>query len=185
MNRREALKNLTLLITGAAFIPGHLRSANGPSIKLSQLHITASQEELLGEIVETLLPTTTTPGAKELNIHLFVLLMLNDCHDQPDQTQFINGLNQLNAFSVSHSGQNFAACTPAQRLDLLTKLQTKADSPPPLWSFNRLMRQRAIQGYRESEYVMTELIPHQMIPPAYDGYYPAGNYDSKEGPARG
>lgn len=185
MNRRLAIKNLVILATGAAVIPHHLRSSNGPSIRLSSLPINASHEAQLAEIVETLIPATDTPGAKDLNVHLFVLLMINDCHDESDQKFFITGLDQVDIFAQEHCRKAFTDCTSSERFELLTKMKNKATTPPELWTFNRLMRFRAIEGYRESEYVMTHVLPHHMIPPPYDGYYPASNYDQPEVPSHG
>jgi hypothetical protein len=180
MNRRTAIKNLLLLSTGAALIPLHLRSQNGPSISLDQFAATASQENLLAEIVDTLIPATDTPGAKALNLHLFVLMMLNDCHSATDQHNFMAGLDQVDAFAIEHTTKPFTACAPSERIDLLVNMKSKQQTPPELWHFNRLMRSRTIEGYRESEYVMTHILPHQMIPPPYDGYYPASNYQLQE-----
>lgn len=180
INRRVAIKNLVMLMTAAAIIPRHLRSSSGPSILLSDLPINASQEALLAEIVDALIPTTDTPSAKDLNVHLFVLLMINDCHDEADQTVFIQGLDQVDSFALEHSGKSFMKCDQTERVELLGKMKSKATTPPELWSFNRLMRHRTIEGYRESEYVMTHILPHQMIPPPYDGYYPASNYQQPE-----
>lgn len=185
MNRRAAIKNLLLLSTGAALIPRHLRGQNGPSISLDQIAVNAFQEDLLAEIVDTLIPPTDTPGAKALNIHLFVLMMLNDCHDTTDQANFMSGLDLVDAFAIEHTTKPFTACASSERVDLLVKMKAKQTTPPKLWTFNQLMRRRAIEGYRESEYVMTHLQPHQMIPAPYDGYYPASNYQPKEAQPHG
>ena len=180
MNRRVAIKNLVMLMTGAAIIPHHLRSNTGPSIRLSDLPINASQEAQLAEIVDALIPPTDTPGAKDLNVHLFVLMMINDCYDEADQAVFIQGLDQVDSFALKHSGKSFTHCDQTERVELLGKMKSKATTPIELWSFNRLMRLRTIEGYRESEYVMTHILPHQMIPPSYDGYYPASNTPQPE-----
>ena len=68
-------------------------------------------------------------------------------------------------------------CTGEQRVEFLEGLKQKSAISSRLWIFNQLVRKRAIQGYRESQYVMTHLNPHRMIPEKYDGYYPEN--DSK------
>ena len=185
MNRRIAIKTMLLVVTGAAIIPRHLRSATAASVNLTNLPITASDEALLAEVVDTLIPTTETLGAKALQVHLFVLLMLNDCHDQKDQTLFVEGLRQIDAFANAQTGRPFTACNTAERVQLLSRMKSKEATPPAVWSFNRLMRSHTIEGYNVSEYVMTQVRPHQMIPPAYDGFYPARNYTPTEVPTHG
>jgi hypothetical protein len=180
MNRRIAIKNMLLVITGAAIIPRQLRSATAASIGLTNLLVTASDEHLLAEVVDTLIPTTDTLGAKDLKVHLFVLLMLNDCHDKKDQTLFLEGLRQIDAFAIAQTGKSFTACSAAERVNLLTRMKSKEATPPAVWAFNRLMRSRTIEGYNVSEYVMTQVRPHQMIPPAYDGFYPVSDYTQTE-----
>ena len=171
---------MLLVATGAVIIPRHLRSANDASIQLENLSITADDELLLANVVDTLIPRTNTPGAKDLNVHLFVLLMLNDCHDQDDQNHFVTGLRQVDQFAVEHTTNSFADCDQSDRVNLLIKMKGKQSTPLELWIFNQLMRRRTIEGYRESKYVMTHLSPHAMIPPPYDGHYPATNYEQTE-----
>lgn len=183
INRRVALKNILMVMTGAVIIPHHLRAANGPSIQLRNIAVSASQEALLAEVVDAFIPPTDTPGAKELKVHLFVLLMLDDCHSQEDQRRFVAGLDQLDAFARALTQKNFSDCPPPERVRVLSSLNQKSSPSPELRSFYRLLRSRTIQGYRESEYVMTHLSPHAMIPPPYDGYYPAKNYEQSEASA--
>jgi len=180
MNRRAAIKTALTIATGFAILPRHLRSASGPSVRLTELRISATEEALLAEVVETLIPATDTPGAKELKVHLFVLKMLDDCHGAVDQRAFEVGLRQLDGYAQGLMGKHFADGDTAERENVLTSLGRKEGVSPELWTFNRLMRSRAIEGYRESEYVMTHLLPHRMIPAPYDGYYAASNYELKE-----
>src|ERR1700693_5168461 len=92
MNRRTVIKNLALVIGGAALLPSCLRHNGGPSIHLKHLNISADQENLIGDVCETIIPKTDTPGAKGLNLHLFVLKMLDDCYKKKDQQAFMAGL---------------------------------------------------------------------------------------------
>ena len=176
MNRRVAIQTALTIATGLAILPRHLRSANGPSVSLTRMQVTADQEALLAEVVDALIPATATPGAKALNVHLFVLKMLDDCHSEKDQRLFIAGLDQVDQFARERQGKGFMTGDETERVALLEGMTQKQAGPPELGEFYRLMRSRTIQGYRESEYVMTEVMPHRMIPDPYDGYYPAKNY---------
>ena len=131
------------------------------------------EESLLRIVVDTLIPATDTPGAKELKVDQFVLLMVNDCHSEKDQAAFYAGLHDLDAFTEKQFGQSFVACDADTRVEALNSLSKSPDASPELQAFFKIAKGRTIQGYLESKYVMTELLPHKMIPDPYDGYYPA------------
>ena len=64
-----------------------------------------NEERMLQLVVETIIPSTDTPGAKELNVDQFVLLMVNDCHSEKDQIAFYSGLHSMDAFVEKGFGQ--------------------------------------------------------------------------------
>lgn len=169
---------MLLIASGAALLPAALRGAKGPSVRLGELKVDADQEALLAEFVETLIPKTDTPGAKELKVHIFVLKMIDDCHGAEDQELLASGLDSVDRLAKKRFGNGFVACKPAQRKALLESLNRKKEVSAELAAFNALVKKRAIQGYLVSQYVMTSLRPHKMIPDPYDGYYPASNYKS-------
>ena len=177
MERRTALRTLFLVASGAAIIPPSLRGANGASVALNSLNVDADLEALLGEYVEALIPKTDTPGARELNLHLFVLLMVDDCHSRVEQRQFVGGLRQINSLAKNRFGQVFAACTPRQRQLALGDMKNKGKVSGEMFAFNAIAKKRTIQGYLQSEYVMTKLLPHKIVPDLYDGYYPASKLE--------
>lgn len=177
MNRRIALKNALLVVGGSALIPVSLRGVRDPSIRLTHLKIDFDGEVLLGEVVDTLIPATDNPGAKELNVHLFVLMMIDECHTSEEQRAFASGLKGLDDYSKQQFGKGFTNCDRAERVQLVEGLKQMNKISSDLGTFGQLMRRRAIQGYRESQYVMTKVIPHRMIPEKYNGYYPASNYE--------
>ena len=169
---------MLLIASGAVLLPASLRGANGASIRLETLKIDADQEAVLAEFVETLIPKTDTPGAKELKVHFFVLKMVDDCHGPEEQKLLVDGLAAVDNLAEKQFGNRFVACTPAQRKTLLERLNRKKEVSAELAAFNTLVKNRAIQGYLVSQYVMTSLLPHKMIPDTYDGYYPASNFKS-------
>ncbi len=178
MNRRVALKNALLAVSGALLVPDSLRGATEPSIRLTQLKMTVEGEKRLAMVVDTLIPETETPGAQALNVHVFVMLMVNDCHSLEEQRAFVRGLDELDAHAKRRTGQPFESCSADERRRLIESLKDASRTTPELRTFNQLVRKRAIQGYRESQYVMTRVEPHRMIPEPYDGYYPASNYEA-------
>ncbi|QKG56967.1 gluconate 2-dehydrogenase subunit 3 family protein [Hymenobacter sp. BRD128] len=176
MNRRLAVRHLTLVAGAAALLPGCLSQSHDEqtaSYPLKHLVLSARQEKLLAEVCETLIPRTATPGAKDLGLHLYVLKMLDDCTPPKDQQTFVAGLGQLDAAATRQLGQSFEASTAAQRTALLQRLdQQPAQFSEALGAFYRAARQLAIDGYTGSKYFMTKQVVYELVPGRYDGYFP-------------
>ncbi len=173
MGRRQAIKRTALLSGGMVFFKySLLGQASSLSVPASAT-FGSKEERLLQLVVDTLIPTTDTPGAKDLGVDQFVLLMAKDCHGEEDQIAFYSGLHSMDAFVEKDFGQPFATCDTDTRIEALKRMSNQSDASPELQAFIRIAKKLTIQGYLESKYVMTELLPHKMIPDPYDGYYPA------------
>src|ERR1700694_4840441 len=123
MNRRTVIKNLALVIGGAALLPSCVKNSGGPSIHLKHLNISADQENLIGDVCETIIPKTNTPGAKDLNLHLFVLKMLDDCYKKADQQAFLVGLGQFNDLVKKKCDRSFSDLDVKQREAFLNYIE--------------------------------------------------------------
>lgn len=64
------------------------------SIVLTNIKLSATDEKLLGDFVEAIIPASDSPGGKALNLHLFVMKMVDDCQTKEEQKAFIEGLKQ-------------------------------------------------------------------------------------------
>lgn len=168
MERRTAIKQLVIVAGGLALLPSCLRDKGKASIQLANIDVDAIGEGVLAEIVETLIPETDTPGGKTLNLHLFVLKMVDDCHDEKDQALFVDGLRQWDITMRSTSGMRFGESDESQRTAFLGSIAS--DNQHPLAGFYQIVKRRTIQGYLNSEYVMTNQLVYELIPARYDGY---------------
>ena len=85
MNRRELLKMIAVL-TGGAVIGGDflLQGCKNPSAKTG-LVFTDDDIAFLNEVAETILPRTSTPGAKDAKVGQFITVIVNDCYEEKDQ----------------------------------------------------------------------------------------------------
>ena len=79
MKRRTVLRNLAMASAAAILLPACVSDPKKVSIALNRLQVTPDDEELLGNIADTLIPTTETPGARDTSAHLFALVMVDDC----------------------------------------------------------------------------------------------------------
>lgn len=171
MNRRSVFRNLVIVAGGIVILPSCSGDKSKASIQLSKLDIDADTEHLLAEIAETLIPETDTPGAKSLNIHLFVLKMLDDCYENDDQQKFISGLKELDVLAQKKFDRSFKGCSADQRRLLLEDIENNTSGESDLMRFYDIMKDKTIQGYMNSKYVMTNLVKYELVPSVpYNGY---------------
>ena len=153
MNRRTAIKQLFILAGGIAIATSCNPSSNSSSIALRDVPFTAAEEEFLGSCVEAIIPQSDSPGARELNLHLFVMKMVDDCQSPEEQKEFLAGLQA--AISATDS-------SPAALQAYLGKL-------PAEDVFFKILKRRTIQGYLNSEYVMKNKLVYELVPGRYNG----------------
>ena len=198
MNRRTVIKNLTLVFGGAVLLPSCIKHDNKASIGLKHLDLNSNQEQMIADICETIIPKTATPGAKDLNVHLFVLKMLDDCYKKSDQKSFMVGMGQFDDMvkkQYNHSYSQLAVKDRETVLNTLEKTIKTAGSPaksikpvgdsqnsrpapkekqdiPPLHLFYSAIKQQTIFGYTNSKYFMTKLIIYELVPGRYNPHFP-------------
>jgi Gluconate 2-dehydrogenase subunit 3 len=125
MERRELLKMIAVL-TGAAVVGGDLFLSGCKSAAKVDAGFTPTNISLLDEIGETIIPTTTTPGAKAAKIGAFMKTMVTDCYTEKQQIAFAEGFATLEAACKKTNGKPFMECTPQQRHDFLIVLEKEA-----------------------------------------------------------
>ena len=86
----------------------------------------AGYTQVLDEIAETILPRTSTPGAKDAQVGQFMTVMVNDCYEEGDQKAFREGMDKLNEVSKNKFNAAFMKITPQQRHQLLVELDKEA-----------------------------------------------------------
>ena len=178
MNRREAISRLALLMGGAivgaeAFVNGSVLPGQptGPGFSARDL-------ALMDEIGETILPATSTPGAKAVGIGAFMAMMVNECYDPAHQAIFQAGLLAMEAGAQSQFGCSFVDALPAQRSSLLKKIDADARSHHDAQAsgapshYFRLMKEITILGYFTSEAGCTQAIRYLEVPGSFSGDVP-------------
>ena len=128
IDRREAIRRVSALLGGAAFIGGtNLLTAceNAPPAEKRPLtagSFTADDIAYLDEIAETILPETKTPGAKAAKTGAFMALMVTDGYGPDEQRTFRDGMRALDEQSRKANGVAFMQATPAQRAETFQPL---------------------------------------------------------------
>lgn len=153
MKRRTAIKQLFILAGGIVIATSCTGDRKKSTIALSKVEFTKDQEDLLGDFVEVIIPETDSPGAKSLNLHLFVMKMVDDCHSPEEQEKFVSGLTKSKHLKGKSADE----------------IKAYFESLPKDDTFFTILKRRTIMGYQNSEYVMKNKVIYELVPGRYDG----------------
>jgi hypothetical protein len=176
MNRRHALRHIALISGGLALIPSCDFSKEDILSAYENLKITPSQKFLLGAISDTIIPGGEIKGGLNLEVHDFILVMVNDCFTQENQEKFSTGLAAFSDFVKETTGKKFEELSTKEKEQfILDAAKLEGDDTEEgmrkaaIAYFINSAKRFTIQGYMASEYIQTEIIPYSLIPGEYNG----------------
>lgn len=172
INRRTAIRHLAVLSAGATLLPACFQQQSGQGISFNHFKITDGQRQLLETLTATLIPTTDTPGAKEVSADRFVWKMLDDCATDADRTKFLNGLQQFDAAAKTSGGRSFVKLDPAGREALLSAIEAKKTPGDELGFFYSTTKRLTILAYSSSQYFLTKVQVYELVPGRWHGCVP-------------
>lgn len=169
MKRRSLLKQLGIAAGGILTLPAWASGWSPESIgTISTLPV--SDENLLAEIVETIIPETSTPGAKSLKVHQFIMRMVNDCYGADVHETLKKGLVATEQAANQTFQKSFMECDAKQRKQVFLQLINSTDTATK--RFAEMTKNLTIRGYMNSEYVMVNILKYNMVPGFYNGCVP-------------
>ena len=169
MKRRDALKSIGLVTGGMILVPSCSLWEEKVTIALNNLKITPDQEQILKDIVGTIIPEgPEIPGGVSLEAHNFVWIMMDDCEPKEQQDKFINGLNQFNEKVKVQKGKRFKKLTELERLEVVQSamIESENELEMDISPFLAQVKNYAVWGFFRSEYIMTEVFPFKLVPGA-------------------
>jgi hypothetical protein len=176
VTRREAIQRVSMLLGGVALIGGEGLLTGFPVDAAERRdrdpwEYTDADVAFLDEVADTILPETSTPGAKAAATGAFMALTVRDVYSLENQAVFVEGMEALEARCLELQERGFMAASPEERLALLQVLDQEQydymearaavlrgdESPvpgvtrdsPPHWF--RMMKELALLGYFTSE----------------------------------
>ncbi len=171
MDRRTALKQAALFAGGVALLPSCSFGPERVAMALNNLKIDVDLQDMLAKIVETMIPSGEIPGAEELEVYKFVLVMADDCIDKKEQASFTSGLQKFGPFVKENFEKAFAKGDQVYKEKVLTDIMAKDDAEETampglkdIKSFLGMTKRYSIQGYMQSQYIMTEKFPYKHVP---------------------
>ena len=179
MDRRELLKMVALatggVVTGGEFF---LAGCKNKDAAVAGTAFSDNDIKFLDEVAETIIPKTTTAGAKEAEVGKFMMMMVNDCYDEADQKIFHEGMERLNRACKNLHGAEFMKATPEIRktylkeLDFDAKIYTKDKKKEDPTHYFTMMKQLTLLGYFTSKPGLEQNFNYQQVPGKYDGAVP-------------
>ncbi|MGK6353325.1 gluconate 2-dehydrogenase subunit 3 family protein [Parapedobacter sp. DT-150] len=179
MNRREALARVAWIMGGTVvganlFLEGCTRKVTKDVESLFE----PETIDLLGDIADTILPPTSSPGAKEAGVGAFIPVMVKDCYTADQQKTFMEGLGKLEDAANEKFGRKFQELNATERTELLAavdkeaKEYQKSKSEEDADHYFHLVKQLTLLGFFTSELGATKALRYVQVPGKYVGDYP-------------
>ena len=146
ITRREAILRVTALLGGVALVGG-TALLTGCREENTDAPFTADEIAYLDEIADTILPQTSTPGAKAAKTGAFMALIVTDSYNPRDRKIFRQGMRKLDKASQKANGVSFVSATPQQRLALLNVVDREQQTEG---------EQRKAEAIKKTEAFLTE-----------------------------
>ena len=136
MKRREALKNVSLFVSGTLAIPTGsilLNSCSNPSKELGWNPKYLNNEEafFLSELANTIIPNTEFPGALAVGVPLEIETYVFNVLEEKNISKFKDGLKKLNDFlnnNSSKSSKSFFESNLLEKTEMLNSIQKNENS---------------------------------------------------------
>ena len=164
MNRRNAISNIVILSIGAIVLPSCGQKDEEALVKLKNISLTGSEEKMLIQLADTIIPKTNFIGATDVKAHEFTLMMVDDCYEPEKQKRFMAGLKEFDKLAKSKYGSSFTACTPGQKMEWLAAIEKKKDIPEDVVFFYETTKRHTVQSFTSSKEYMTDVIKYNMVP---------------------
>ena len=166
MKRREALKNVSLLVSGTLAIPTGsilLNSCSNPSKELEWNPKYLNNEEafFLSELANTIIPNTEFPGALAVGVPLEIEAYVFNVLEEKNISKFRDGLKKLNDFlnnNSSKSSKPFFESNLLEKTKMLNSIQKNKNSEIRIIYMS--LKSSVITSYFNSEIGATKVLKY-------------------------
>lgn len=177
MNRRYFVKGViatAALAVGAPSIYEWLRLSRKPD-----LQYLVSRKKLIGELAETIIPETDSPGAKSAGVEEYIIYCVSNNLPRKEVNCFIDGLHKVEHYCLKKYDTTYEKCSIANKNEVFSMLQNsrlyhnnnflkKVDRKFRGRSFFTLFRELTIIGYCTSEPGATKGLAYDFVPGSYE-----------------
>lgn len=154
-------------------------------VKLNK-HVDAKQiidkRPIIAELAEMIIPRTDTPGAKDANVHNYIINVMLNCTGAKEQNRFVAGIQEIEDYAADKFGKDFLKCTLKEKsealnyvvdnsrysISILNKINDKFLGTPFYTKFKALV----VEGFCLSKPGATQAFAYDYIPGSYEACIP-------------
>ena len=163
MDRRSALKNVLFISAGTVLLPACAQDK--PSIQLTNLSITGSQEKMIEALASAIIPSGNNfIGAADVKAHQFALMMVDDCEPPDTQKKFMEGMKSFDQLVSKKYDGTFNKISDVQKKELLLMFDNKKETPADAQLFYGITKMYTIQAFTSSEKYLTNIRKFKLVP---------------------
>lgn len=183
MDRRKALKRAGLLAGATIAMPSMfslLQSCKSETrLDWQPEFFTEEEAKTVAALIDTILPTTDTPGGLDVKADMFIDKVVAQSYDEEGQKSMRNAIAEFNASCKEKYGAIFPELSDADKKAVLK--EAEATSPKfnsGIWGttvgeqkpvgFYRSMKSMAIWAYFTSEEMGENVLSYDPIPGTYE-----------------
>lgn len=130
------------------------------------------QGALVAELAEAIIPATDSPGAKAVRVPEFIDLLLADWYSPDERSQFLAGLDAIEARAGQRFGRGLLEVPPDQRAPLLAELDAAQGDPGTAEAAFHRIKSLTVYGYFTSREVLRDVLHYEVIPGQFVGCVP-------------
>jgi len=180
MNRRTSIKRLLLFgAVGVSSFSVYEWFNFNKSININTFY---TYKYLIAELAETIIPRTSTPGAKDAKVEEYIIKILGYCTEPRTQHKFLTGLTDLENYSSNKYGHSFVKCGKGEKASILNHFEEKSKYPVNVLNkinnkfigkpFFVKLKELTVEGYCMSEPGATQGLAYDFIPSTYQSCIP-------------
>ena len=187
MNRRNALKNTALLagvsISGTAVSALFQSCQKENPLEWTPQFFTPEQARTVSALVDVILPRTSTPGALDLKVDIFVDAMIQKALSPADQQHIMKGYREFVTVAQDLYHRSFPELKPTEKQAVVNKAAAASNRfNPSIWGspigeqspvdFFRRIKQFTLLGYFTSEEIGKNVLVYDPVPGEFNGCIP-------------
>lgn len=132
----------------------------------------ADMGEFVKEIRKVILPSGDNINIDKMALEPFVMEMLTDCYSLEDKRRFMEGLRGIDSFCKERFGDSFNRLKAADKEQMAVLMNGKDSrlDEDSIFLYGQV-KARIIQGFTQSELLLSGMGRYEMVPGRYNGHY--------------
>ena len=180
MNRRKALGRIFLI--GGGGVAAFTGYKSIKLLKTPNLGYLQQQQQVIGILADLIIPQTNTPGAKQAAIVPYIIKAVTDCTIRSSQNTFIEGLKDIQQYTLSKYDKALVDCSRDQQVYALKHFEETGQPYRGIMgkvqkrylgeSFFTTLKRHVVEGFCTSKVGATQALVYDYVPGKYNGCMP-------------